>query len=208
VIAGKADMVRLRDGSAAVIRPIEPSDKPLVRTIYHELSDLSRRLRFLTPTPELSAEDLEYLTEVDHNRHEAMIALDPDRERAVGIASYVRVPGDRQAGEVAVVVVDDWHRRGLGTALLDRLTERARANGLTRYTAVVAPDNEIVLGALDRAGAERTGTSRDGEVELAIAVPSQGLGERLRAALRAAAGATQLEFVGQALRRLPGWRRR
>jgi RimJ/RimL family protein N-acetyltransferase len=208
VIAGKADMVRLRDGSAAVIRPIEPSDKPLVRTIYHELSDLSRRLRFLTPTPELSDEDLEYLTEVDHNRHEAMIALDPDRERAVGIASYVRVPGDRQAGEVAVVVVDDWHRRGLGTALLDRLTERARANGLTRYTAVVAPDNEIVLGALDRAGAERTGTSRDGEVELAIAVPSQGLGERLRAALRAAAGATQLEFVGQALRRLPGWRRR
>jgi RimJ/RimL family protein N-acetyltransferase len=201
-------MVRLRDGSAAVIRPIEPSDKPLVRTIYHELSDLTRRLRFLTPTPELSDEDLEYLTEVDHNRHEAMIALDPDRERAVGIASYVRVPGERQAGELAVVVVDDWHRRGLGTALLDRLTERARANGLTRYTAVVAPDNEIVLGALERAGAERTGTSRDGEVELAIAVPSRGLGERLRAALRAAAGATQLEFVSQALRRLPGWRRR
>ena len=206
MIAGEAKRVELKDGSVAVIRPIESSDKPLVRALYHELTDVSRRLRFLTPTPDLSDEDLDYLTDVDHNRHEAMIAV--DGERAVGLASYVRVPGERDAAEVAVVVVDDWHGRGLGTALLDRLTERARESGLSRYTMVVSPDNAIVLAALERAGAERTGVSRDGEIELGIAVPTLGLGDRLRAALRAAASTTGLEFLVQALRWLNVWRRR
>jgi RimJ/RimL family protein N-acetyltransferase len=183
------------------IRPVEPADKPLVRAFYHELSDRSRRLRFLAPTNELSDEDLEYLTDLDHRRHEAMIALDPDADRALGVARYVRVPGDREAAEVAVVVVDDWHRRGLGTALLDRLTERARENGIVRYTALVSPDNEVVLGALERAGAERTGTTDEGEVEFSVALPAEGLGERLRAALRAAA-TMPVGFIGQALRRL------
>jgi RimJ/RimL family protein N-acetyltransferase len=172
-----------------------------VKAFYHELSDRSRRLRFLAPTSEISDEDLEYLTDVDHRRHEAMIALDPDGDRALGVARYVRVPGDREAAEVAVVVVDDWQRRGLGTALLDRLTERARENGIARYTALVSADNDVVLGALERAGAERTGTPGEGEVEFSFDVPAEGLGERLRDALRAAA-TLPIGFVGQALRRL------
>ncbi len=137
------------------------------------------------PTNEISDEDLEYLTEVDHRRHEAMVALDDGR--MIGVARYVRVPRDREAAEVAVVVADDRQNQGVGTALLDSLTERARENGIARYTAVVSPDNDIVLGALDRAGATRTGTSSEGEIELAVDLPSEGLGDRLRAALRGVA---------------------
>jgi RimJ/RimL family protein N-acetyltransferase len=167
------------------IRPIEPGDKPLVRAFYHELSDRSKRLRFLVPTNEISDEDLIYLTDVDHRRHEAMVAL--DGERLVGVARYVRAPRDREAAEVAVAVADDRQNEGIGTALLDSLTERARENGIVRYTALVSPDNDIVLGALDRAGATRTGTSPDGEIELAVDLPAEGLGERLHAALRGVA---------------------
>jgi RimJ/RimL family protein N-acetyltransferase len=206
VIAPQAETVRLNDGSTVSIRPIEPGDRALVRALYHELSELSRQRRFLAPTEDLSDEDLGYLTDIDHVRHEALIALDPERERAVGIARYVRVPRDREAGELAVEVVDDWHRRGLGTALLAQLSERARQNGLTRYTAVVSPDNDVVLGALERAGAQRTGTTTDGEVELAVEVPVEGVGDRLHSALRAA-GSAQIPFLEQALRLLPSWRR-
>jgi RimJ/RimL family protein N-acetyltransferase len=202
VSVGEPEEVRLRDGSTALIRQIGPADAPLVRAIYGELSDVSRRRRFLAPTDELSDEDVMYLTDVDHRRHEALIAIDPERDRAVGVARYVRAPGDRETGEVAVVVVDDWHRRGLGTALLDRLTERARENGLRRYTAVVSPDNDIVLGAMERNGAERTGTTAEGEVEFAFELPPDGIGDRLAGALRAA-GSTHWEFLGQVLRLLP-----
>jgi GNAT superfamily N-acetyltransferase len=169
------------------IRQIEPSDKPLVRAFYDELSDRSRRLRYLVPTNTLSDEDLRYFTEVDHERHEAMVAV--DGARIVGVARYVRAPRDRESAEVAVVVADDRQHEGIGTALLDRLTERARENGIARYTALVSEDNDIVTGALERAGAERTGTDGAGDVEFAIEVPPEGLGDRLRTALRSIASA-------------------
>src|SRR3954463_9727791 len=170
------------------IRPIEPSDGDLVRTFYGELSERSRRLRYFVPAAELSDEDLAYFTDVDHKRHEAVVALD-DGGRMIGVARYVRTPGDRESAEVAVVVVDDRQGEGIGTALLDRLTQRARENGIARYTALVSVDNDIVVNALERAGAERTGTGDQGEIEFAIDVPSEGLGERLRTALRSIASA-------------------
>ena len=169
------------------IRQIEAADRPLVKAFYDELSDRSRRLRFLVPTNELSDEDLEYLTDVDHKRHEAMVAL--EGERLVGVARYVRTPGERESAEVAVVVADDRQGQGIGTELLDRLTERARENGIERYTALVSVDNDIVVSALERAGADRTGTTEQGEIEFAIDVPAEGLGERLRTALRSIASA-------------------
>jgi RimJ/RimL family protein N-acetyltransferase len=170
------------------IRPIGPDDAARIRTFHGELSERSRRLRYLVPTPdEISDEDLAYLTDVDHRRHEAVVALDGDR--LVGVARYVRTPGEPGSAEVAVVVADDRQNEGIGTALLDDLTRRARENGIGRYTALVSKDNDIVLNALDRAGAETTGTTEEGEVEYALDLPADGLGERLRSALKSVATA-------------------
>ena len=196
----------LRDGSTVTIRPLEPDDGDRVLEVWDGMSELSRRQRFLAPADELSDEDLRYLVDVDHHRHEALLALDGSG-RGVGVARYVRAPRDRTTAEVAVVVVDDWHRRGLATELLDRLTERARQNGIERYGAVVSPDNEVVLRALDRAGAVRTGTTDEGDVEFTFDLPEEGLGERLAAALRAAASA-QVDFVRAVASRVAVWRRR
>jgi RimJ/RimL family protein N-acetyltransferase len=195
--------VTLRDGSQVLIRPICASDKPLVAAAYERLSPESRRRRFLVTQSRLSDEDLRYLTEVDHRRHEALIALDAQTGEAVGDARYVQLPGQREAAEVAAVVADDWHGRGLATALLTELTQRARAIGLSRYTAVVSADNRAVLDALEGLGARRTGTG-GGEVELEIELPSEGLPGRLRGALRWAAEG-QLRLLGGLARRLAPW---
>ena len=195
--------VTLRDGSQVLIRPICASDKPLVAAAYDRLSPESRRRRFLVAPSRLSDEDLRYLTEVDHRRHEALIALDAETGEAVGDARYVRLPGDREAAEVATVVADGWHGRGLATALLTELTDRARANGLSRYTAVVSADNRVVLDALEGLGARRTGTGGD-EVELEIELPSEELPGRLRGALRWAAEG-QLRLLGGLASRIAPW---
>jgi GNAT superfamily N-acetyltransferase len=200
-----AQQTRLRDGSAVTIRPVEPGDADRLREVWDGMSELSRRRRFLAPANEMSDEDLRYLVDVDHRRHEALLALD-ESGRAVAVARFVRTPGDRTSAEVAVVVADDWHRRGLGTALLDRLTESARENGIEFYTAIVSSDNGIVLDALDRAGATRTGTTGEGEIELSIPLPAEGIGDRLAAALHAAAEAPR-EFLAAGLRRVAEWRR-
>ena len=191
--------IELRDGTPIVVRPIAPEDKTLLLEAFERLSDESRRRRYLTPATELTPEDLVYLTAVDHRRHEAVIALD-EEGRCVGVARYVQVPGERHIAEIAAEVVDDWHGRGVATALLGDLSRRALENGITQFRAYVSSDNRVVLDALERAGAHRSGAEA-GELEFLVDVPRDGLGDRLRAALRAAA-AGQLSLAARAARRL------
>jgi RimJ/RimL family protein N-acetyltransferase len=200
-----ATEARLRDGSTVQIRPIEPGDGDRLLQIWDGTSELSRRRRLLSDVNEVSDEDMRYLVDVDHRRHEALLALDGDG-RGIAEARYVRAPRDRTSAEVAVIVADAWQRRGLATELLNLLSIRARENGIERYTAIVAADNQVVLDALERAGAERVESSEEGEIELVVDVPDAHSGERLAGMLRAAAQAPR-DFVGMALRRLTAWRR-
>ena len=204
--AASEGTVRLAGGDTITIRPIEPEDKPLLLDAFERLSQRSRERRFLTPATELSAEDLRYLTEVDHRRHEALVAIEPEHGRIVGVARYVQVPGEREVAEVAVVVADDWQRRGVATGLLMALSRRARENGVLRYRAYVSSDNEVVIDALARYGAERKDGDGPEELEFNVDVPTEDLGERLGTALRAAA-AGQLRAAARMARRVGVWPR-
>ena len=140
--------VVLRDGSTVMIRPVRPVDAQLLADGFARLSARSRRLRFLTPKTELSPAELRYFTDVDHHDHEALGALNHADGRGVGIARYVRDADDPQAAEIAVTIIDDWQGRGLGTELVAQLSERARAEGIRRFTALVAAGNPATAGLL------------------------------------------------------------
>ena len=144
--------VRLRDGSAVLIRPVRPADDGLLADGFARLSDRSRRMRFLGPKEALSAAELRYFTDVDHRDHEALGALDHARGGGVGIARYVRDRDDPRTAEIAVTIIDDWQGRGLGTELLARLSERARQEGIDRFTAAVAADNAAMTRLLRNFG--------------------------------------------------------
>jgi RimJ/RimL family protein N-acetyltransferase len=148
-----AGQVVLRDGSAVLIRPVRGTDAPLVAGAFARLSERSRRLRFLGRKNTLTETELRYYTDVDHHDHEALGAVDHVRGGGVGIARYVRDRDDPGAAEIAVTIVDDWQGRGLGTELLARLSDRARQEGIHRFTALVAADNAAVAGLLRKSGA-------------------------------------------------------
>jgi GNAT superfamily N-acetyltransferase len=143
----------LCDGSAVVIRPVQRTDEGRLADGFSRLGNESRRLRFLLPKKSLSAQELRYLTDVDHHDHEALGALDHDDGRGVGIARYVRHRDDPDAAEVAIAVIDEWQRRGLGTLLLGRIRERARDEGIRRFTGLVSTDNVAMIALLHRFGA-------------------------------------------------------
>jgi RimJ/RimL family protein N-acetyltransferase len=147
--AVKGRPVVLRDGSTVLIRQVHSADAPLLADGFARLSGRSRRLRFLAPKKELSPAELRYLTDVDHHDHEVLGAVNHADGRGVGIARYIRDADDPQAAEIAVTIVDDWQRRGLGSELLARLSERARSEGIRRFTALVAADN-VAMAALLR----------------------------------------------------------
>jgi RimJ/RimL family protein N-acetyltransferase len=131
-----------------LIRQVHSADAPLLADGFARLSARSRQLRFLTPKKELSPAELRYFTDVDHHDHEALGALDDADGRGVGIARYVRDADDPRAAEIAVTVIDDWQGRGLGTELVAQLSERARSEGIRRFTALVATDNPAMAGLL------------------------------------------------------------
>ena len=178
----------LRDGSEVLIRRITPADAPMLAEGFQRLSRESRQLRFLTAKSQLSVRELRYLTDVDGHEHEALGALDPVTGEGVGVARFARLEQGGRVADVAVTVADAWQRRGLGTLLLEALTDRARAEGITRYTALVSGENRAALQLLRSLGAHvRHSNSHAGAVEYEIDIAPAGLGRSLRSALRAAA---------------------
>jgi GNAT superfamily N-acetyltransferase len=176
----------LRDGSVVLIRQVQPADAALLADGFAHLSSESRQLRFLTGKSDLTPAELRYFTEVDHHDHEALGALSAADGRGLGIARFIRLAEDPLAAEVAVTVIDEWQGRGLGTELLSRLTDRARQEGIARLTALVSSDNVAVIGLLaDSRVGVRVTHKESGTVEYEIALPPRGLGDELRALLRA-----------------------
>jgi nucleotide-binding universal stress UspA family protein/GNAT superfamily N-acetyltransferase len=180
----------LRDGARVTLRPIAVDDKPRLAAMVERLSEESSYRRFFTSKTELSPAELDYLVDVDHCDHEAIIAIDASRGEALGVARYIRSNDDAEVAEVAVIVADDWQGRGLGRALLDRLTYRARREGVRRFSALVQTNNPEALGLAEGVGETRRRFDT-GEVELVIELPpKRGIGARLARALRAAASGT------------------
>ncbi len=130
------------------IRELEPSDGRALAFTFGRLGERSRYQRYLTPKPSLSARELSLLVSVDHWHHEALIAYSPPPRAPIGIARYVRLD-EFDAAEVAIEVVDAWQRRGVGTALLSALQERALRAGIRHFSALLLRDN-IGAGALVR----------------------------------------------------------
>jgi|NGEPerStandDraft_6_1074524.scaffolds.fasta_scaffold17495_4 GNAT superfamily N-acetyltransferase len=178
--------VTLRDGSRVTVRPIRPQDAEPLRAGFERLSEQSRYRRFLSPMQELGAPMLRYLTEVDHHDHEALVALGADGT-IVGVARSVRSRSDPQGAEVAVTVADDWQGRGLGTALLELLADRARAEGIRRFTALLLATNRKMLDLFEDLGPLRILKLGSGTTELEITLPGRGAGPHLRELVRGSA---------------------
>lgn len=149
--------VELRDGTVAVVRPIRPDDRERLRRGLRELSSESRYLRFHAPVSELDEEQLTYLTEVDQHDHVAWVTEDPDEPDAagMGVARYVRLPDEPLVAEAAVTVADRYQGRGVGTLLLEIITQRAAENGVETLRNYVLAENEKMLDVLDSLGAHR-----------------------------------------------------
>jgi len=161
----------LRDGTATLLRQIRPEDRTELSKGFDDLSPASRRQRFHGNVQELTDRQLDYLTDVDHVDHEAIVAIDLDHpERpGIGVARYVRDPFDRHVAEATVVVADVHHGKGAGTLLLGALAARARAQGIVSFRSYVLRHNTPMLALFDKLGGTRQPESEDAwRVELSL----------------------------------------
>ena len=148
-------VVRLKDGTRAVIRPIRPEDRLRLERSRDRFSDESMRRRFLGPKPRLTTSELRYLTEVDGENHYAVVAVPiDDLDAIIGVARFVRLHTDPATAEAAIIVADEAQGKGLGKRLAHELADAARDRGIRRFEASMLSDNKAAL-ALMQALADR-----------------------------------------------------
>ncbi|MDQ4116164.1 MAG: GNAT family N-acetyltransferase [Actinomycetota bacterium] len=133
------------DTGSITIRALRPDEGDLLDDLVVRMSPRSRYLRFHSPVRALDDRMRRALLDVDAVDHVALVAETPDGT-PVGIARMIRDRHARNEAEVAIAVVDAWHRRGVGRRLLDALVQRTSALGITRLHAYVLPGNDAALG--------------------------------------------------------------
>lgn len=170
--ARDGDVVSLADGGRVLVRHLLVSDREELAERYLELSPEARRMRFFNAPDHLSTRLLDYLVDVDGVDRCALVAfaIDADGAPGVGIARYARSHDDPSCAEAAVTVLDAYQSRGIGTALMHRLAEHARRNGISTFTASVMWENRELLDGLRALGA-RIQPSEPGVASVHIAIP-------------------------------------
>jgi acetyltransferase len=137
------EWITLKDGSRVFIRPIKPSDGPLIVDIFQKLSPQTIYFRFLTHLDRLRPELVKNLVEIDYSTHFALAAVvrDGEEESIVGTCRYIAAEKMDHA-ELTIVLRDDWQRKGLGREMAARVVAAARAKGITTVEIAFDSRNE------------------------------------------------------------------
>ncbi len=178
-----ASFALLRDGGQVLIRPLKPDDRPELERFFARLSPESRAMRFHSGGVRIDAALLD-LASAGH------VLVAELSGRLVGHALYVPLR-DPTSAEVAIAVDDAEQGRGIGTVLLERLSNDARRQGITRLRALILAANYSMLTMLAGLGFRTTRTSSQGVVEVEFEVrPNRTYQTRADARMHTAAVAS------------------
>ena len=152
----------LGTSTAVRLRLATPDDQAALQAGFAHLSDDSRYQRFFTAMPKLTSAMLGQLTDLDGHNRLAIAAFDPTRASEVGassdgfgiaVARYVRPRDDtRNAAELALSVIDEYHHLGLGTLLMASLVMAAQRHRIGILAAYTLGNNDGMVHLLQRFG--------------------------------------------------------
>ena len=154
--------VLLKDGSRIILRPIRSDD---IKGWLGFVSRLSRRTKYLRfhSLPKLGREEAIRFCTVDYNDTFAFVAevRRDQRKDIVAIGRYYRLP-KRHSAEIAFTVEDAYQGKGIGTKLMEWLTNVARENGITTFEAAVLGENNEIMTVFRDYGFHITGELQSG----------------------------------------------
>jgi acetyltransferase len=137
----------LSDGTPVTLRPIRPEDEPLMVRFHETLSERSvyfRWLQVLQLSQRTAHERLIGVCFIDYDREMALVADYENRQTGqheiLGVGRLIKDALAKEA-EFAIIVTDQFQRKGLGTELLRRLIQVARDEHLQSLTGAILPEN-------------------------------------------------------------------
>jgi GNAT superfamily N-acetyltransferase len=157
-------------GQQVNLRLIKDGDAGLLVDLFHHLSPETRRLRFHLYMESLPEEkvwrEAITLSTLDPQRHVAVVAtmVEADgQEHAIGVARFARAALEDREAEVAIVVRDDFQRKGLGRILLTKLADKARELGITHFSGWVMAENVHLMKLIRKLEVKLESETRHGQ---------------------------------------------
>lgn len=127
-------------GETLQVRPIRPTDAPALIAAVERSAPQDVRLRFGGGMRQLTPDLAARLTQIDYDRHMALIAETTEGE-IIGVGRLVSAP-EGDAAEFALMVRSDRQMHGIGRMLLEAVLDYARARGLKTVWGDMARENE------------------------------------------------------------------
>ncbi|MGW1133364.1 GNAT family N-acetyltransferase [Streptomyces griseoluteus] len=135
------DVLTLPEGNAITVRRVDTGDLDAAREMHERCSDRTLDLRYHGPVRDADR----YLNHLLSPRFGRTLAAQTASGRVVGLGHLL---WDGEETEVALLVEDDWQRRGVGTELLERLVRMAVEAGCASVYAVTRSANTGMVAAM------------------------------------------------------------
>ncbi|WBB70198.1 GNAT family N-acetyltransferase [Micromonospora sp. WMMD812] len=158
----------LPDGAELTVRPAVADDLSAVLDLHEGCSARSRHRRYLGGASVPPPARLRRLLEPA--RGLTLVATTTCADgTAESVVAMAHLLGEGDEGEVALLVRDDWQRRGLGSALLRRLLRHADQTGYAALVLHVQAENGPMLRTVRRLD-RPTDTDHDGPL-VTVTIP-------------------------------------
>jgi len=158
----------LSDNAVVTIRPINPTDEPLIQQFFYSHSDETVYRRYFRSVRAMPHATAQTLVNVDYHNRMAFVATlgEIGFERIVGVGRYATDDNHPDMVEVAYTIHEDCQRVGLGSILQDRLEDYAEQKGFRGASAYIIQDNHPMLKMFAKRGSYEKETFPDGIVRV------------------------------------------
>lgn len=149
-------------------RPIQPSDERMLKELFYSHTPATIYQRYFTQMKHLSHEMAQQLVSLDFRDAMAIVGEIKweGTTRLIAVGRYYRDPATRWA-EVALVVQENFRRRGIADFLLRHLVVIAKEQGIVGFTADTLADNQAMLATFQKIAPAQI-ESKDGLVAVRL----------------------------------------
>jgi acetyltransferase len=134
------------DDGKVLLRPIKPEDEGIWAEMVEAFSPATTEYRFFGPVNEITKGMLVRYCHIDYDREIAIAAITQPKnarkkKQMLGVARLSIETANAEEGEFAVVVRDDYQRKGIGSKLMDALIQAARDRHVRQINGFVLAAN-------------------------------------------------------------------
>lgn len=165
----KLEEVRQYGDVQVMLRPSRPVDERMIQEHFYNLDRQDVVSRFFHEKTSFVRTDVAPVLQTDYVKDLTILAVagEPGFEKVIAIGNYF-LDEAKNLAEVAFSVASDWQGKGVASAVLRKLAEAARENGILGLMAYTSPQNQNMIRLFKRLP-YKVRTSFDGDMLMLVA---------------------------------------